>query len=69
LVDEPPASCVFAAATTSTPTTATPTTATPTTGAFGVTPYGLPLLDIALALFTVGVLATSSGLWLRRHRA
>jgi len=50
-------------------TTSTTTTGTPTTGAFGVTPNGIPLLDIAFALFCVGVLATSTGLWMRRKDA
>lgn len=61
VITPPPASCVFAAATTA--------TTTPTTGAFGTTPNGLPLVLIALACLTVGILTTSTGFWVRRHRA
>jgi hypothetical protein len=61
VITPPPTSCVFAAATT--------TTTTPITGAFGTTPNGLPLVLIALACLTVGILTTSTGFWVRRHRA
>jgi Ice-binding-like len=65
VITPPPASCVFAAAT----TTPTPTTTTPVTGTFGTTPNGVPLVLIALACLAVGILTTSTGFWVRRHRA
>jgi len=61
-ITPPPIGCAFAAATTTSVTT-------PTTGAFGLTPGGIPVLELALALFAVGVLTTSAGLWMRRSKA
>ncbi len=68
VIDEPTGGCVYAASTT-TPLTGPPSTLTPDTGAFGFTPGGVPLDVVGLLLLSTGVLATSTGLPVRRNRA
>lgn len=75
VITPPPSVCTYAAAATPTPTPSaassspTPTTAVPATGAFSETPGGFPGVLIALAALGGGVLLTSTGLRIYRHRA
>jgi hypothetical protein len=68
VIDEPTGGCVYAASTT-TSLTGPPSTLTPDTGAFGFTPGSVPLDVVGLLLLSTGVLATSTGLRVRRNRA